>query len=49
MIRDFGLREYAEHIDWVFHAKIDTFHADDIYFIDTVPTWQPELDSLCNF
>ena len=54
-------RDYSEQVDWVFHAKdiilspdevleqVEAFRTDEISFMDTVPTWEPELESLCNF
>lgn len=54
-------REYSEQIDWVFHIKdvilspdeileqVDNFRAEETPFVDNVPAWEPELDSLCNF
>ncbi len=61
LIASNNLREYSEYIDWVFHAQdvildpdevlaqVEAMRAEDIQFMDTVPAWEPELESLCNF
>jgi hypothetical protein len=55
------LRKYVERVDWVFHAQdqilspdevraqVETLRDDGVTFTDTVPQWQPPLDSPCNF
>ena len=54
-------RTYVEWVDWVFfsedtelepediEALVETFRADDVTFTDTVPDWDPALESPCNF
>ena len=61
LIRSSGLREYTEQIDWVFHARdvilspdevleqVEALREEDISFVDSVPAWNPELESLCDF
>jgi hypothetical protein len=55
------LRKYVEQIDWVFHAQdvalspdeviaqVETLRAQGVTFTDSVPEWQPPLESPCNF
>ena len=54
-------REYIEQIDWVYfagntvlepeeiEAQVEVLRDDDMTFIDTVPEWDPPLESPCNF
>lgn len=61
LIASNNLREYSEYMDWVFHAQdvilepdevleqVEALRGEYIEFIDTVPVWEPELESLCNF
>lgn len=54
-------REYMERMDWVFFINntaldpddvdeyVAQFRDDEIRFMDTVPEWEPPLESPCNF
>lgn len=61
LLRSDEPRDYVEQVDWVFFAQdvvldpdavaeqIAAFREDETLFIDTVPDWDPPLESPCNF
>lgn len=61
LLRSDEFRSYTEQVDWVFHAQNEVVSPDEILeqvetlrqaetpFVDTVPAWDPPLDSGCNF
>jgi hypothetical protein len=61
LLDDDDERTYVEWVDWVFfsedtelepediEARVETFRADEVAFMDTVPDWDPVLESPCDF
>jgi hypothetical protein len=60
-INDKELREYVEHVDWTYFAgnvalspeevetNVAALREDAVTFTDSVPEWEPPLESPCNF
>ena len=54
-------RDYVEQVDWAFHAanivltpdeidaQVAEMRANDVTFTDSVPQWDPPLETPCNF
>jgi hypothetical protein len=54
-------RDYVEQVDWAFfagnvalspeevEARVADLREQDVTFTDTVPEWEPPLESPCNF